>query len=172
MMDEAEGLPEQIGTPAGVRLMSPMHESPCNSGPTDGPHLLSPLPPPGRRGWQRLKPRFGIGSRLAVGLAAITGVILIGRAPVTETTREAVEAVRSIQNEDEPLARRASSVLEKLIAYDRAVGASLQDGHTSNVGAITVPGGALAAAVTGFFDGTPRPTLSAEIGRASCRERV
>ena len=122
MIAQAEGLPEQIRTLRSSSLMSPMHESPCNPAPTDGPSPLPPLPPRGRRGWQRLKPRLGIGSRLTVGLAAVTGVMLLGHAPVTQTTREALEAVRSMQNEHEPHARRASSVMQARFASTSSPG--------------------------------------------------
>src|SRR5882762_4676772 len=104
-----------------------MHETPTERNEADWPRNPSPPLPPvqrpqARQGWRRFKPRFGIGSRLALGLAAVAGVILVGHVLATRTTREAVEAVRSMQNEREPLARRASAVLEKLVAYDRAVG--------------------------------------------------
>src|SRR5256885_11206318 len=73
------------------------------------------------RGWRLRVPRLGIGRRLGLGLAAVTTVLMLGEGLATRTTREALEAVRSMQNEDEPLANRANAVLEGLLAYDRAV---------------------------------------------------
>ena len=122
---------------------------------------LLPAPSAGsRRGWGRLRPRFGIGSRLAFGLAAVAAVILFGHEVSTRTTRQATEAVRRMQSESEPLARRAEAVLENLVAYDRAVGAYLEAGRSSDFGNITAAGNALQNAVTAYYDGTPAPPLS------------
>ena len=122
---------------------------------------LLPAPSAGsRRGWGRLRPRFGIGSRLAFGLAAVAAVILFGHEVATRTTRQATEAVRRMQSESEPLARRAEAVLENLVAYDRAVGAYLEAGRSSDFGNITAAGNALQNAVIAYYDGTPAPPLS------------
>src|SRR5881275_964389 len=94
---------------------------------------ISQSQPPGapdaERAWLRWlprrsprSPRLGIGWRLGLGLAAVTAVLLLGESLATRTARQALEAVRSMQTEHEPLANRANAVLEKLIAYDRAVG--------------------------------------------------
>src|SRR5437762_12888652 len=96
---------------------------------------ISQSPPPGppdaERAWlwwlprprrSPRSPRLGIGWRLGLGLAAVTAVLLLGESLATRTARQALEAVRSMQTEDEPLANRANAVLEKLTAYDRAAG--------------------------------------------------
>src|ERR1700694_5820417 len=72
-----------------------------------------------RRGWRSRAPRLGIGWRLGLGLTAVATVLWLGEALAARTTREALEAVRSMQNEHEPLANSANAVLEKLLAYDR-----------------------------------------------------
>ncbi|HTW39166.1 MAG TPA: EAL domain-containing protein [Steroidobacteraceae bacterium] len=66
--------------------------------------------------------RLGVGGHLALGLAAVGTVVLAGHIIASRTTRAAVEAVRSMQADYEPLARRAGFVIEKLAAYDQAVG--------------------------------------------------
>ena len=112
------------------------------------------LPAPvaaGRRGW---RPRFGIGSRLALGLAAVAAVILVGHGLATRTTRQSTEAVRRMQSESEPLARRANAVLERLVAYDRSVSEYLQAGRSSDFGTITTAGEALQSALTTYYDST------------------
>ena len=76
----------------------------------------------------RLRLRLGIGGRLALGLAAVSAVIVWGHVLATRTTRMAVEAVQSMQTEHEPRAQRASAVVESLVAYDRAVIEYLQSG--------------------------------------------
>src|SRR5262249_324155 len=113
-----------------------------------------------RRGWGRLRPRFGIASRLAFGLAAVAAVIIFGHEVATRTTRQATEAVRRMQSESEPLALRADAVLEPLVAYDRAVGEYLEAGRSSDFGNITKAGDALRNAIAAYYDGTPEPPLS------------
>ena len=71
-------------------------------------------------------PLLGIAWRLGLGLAAIAAVLVGAEVLATRTTRDALEAVRLMQSEQEPLASRADAVLEKLVAYDRAVGAFVQ----------------------------------------------
>ena len=115
---------------------------------------------PGGRGWRGLKPRLGIGSRLALGLAAVAAVILIGHGLATRTTRQASDAVRTMQSESEPVARRASAVLENLVAYDRAVSEYLQAGRSSDFGTITTAGSALEGALAAYYDSQPAPTLA------------
>src|SRR6478609_9475184 len=90
-------------------------------------------PPPGAvpcpqrmRGWRLGAPLLGIAWRLGLGLAAIAAVLVGAEVLATRTTRDALEAVRLMQSEQEPLASRADAVLEKLVAYDRAVGAFVQ----------------------------------------------
>jgi hypothetical protein len=93
-----------------------MQENPVQTADPAAPVRRSSRPAAARRSF-----RLGIGARLALGLAAVAGVILIGHTVATETTRKAVEAVRSMQQDHEPIARRAGAVVEKLVAYDRAV---------------------------------------------------
>jgi diguanylate cyclase (GGDEF)-like protein len=107
------------------------------------------VPPPAASARRGL--RLGIGSRLALGLAAVAAVILWGHVLATRTTRIAVEAVRSMQTEHEPRAQRASAVVESLVAYDRAVIEYLQSGKSSGLGGITSAGDALDSAVLTYF---------------------
>ena len=110
-----------------------------------------------RRGW---RPRIGIGSRLALGLAAVAAVILMGHELATRTTRQATDAVRTMQSESEPLARRASAVLERLVAFDRSVSEYLQAGRSSDFSTITAAGDALQSALTAYYDSTPAPSIT------------
>ncbi|MDB6088520.1 MAG: hypothetical protein JWN85_1304 [Gammaproteobacteria bacterium] len=142
------------------RSLCRMHNSAIETVQPDPPVSLLPSRPDSRREWRGLKPRLGIGSRLALGLAAVAAVILVGHGLATRTTGEAVEAVRSMQTKHEPLARRASAVLEQLVSYDRAVSEFLQAGRTSDFGMITSAGDALQDALTAYYDTTPPPPLS------------
>src|SRR5437762_13805072 len=94
---------------------------------------ISQSPPPGppdaERAWlwwlprprrSPRSPRLGIGWRLGLGLAAVTAVLLLGESLATRTARQALEAVRRMQTEPEPLAHRANAVPGKLGAYARA----------------------------------------------------
>jgi diguanylate cyclase (GGDEF)-like protein len=110
-----------------------------------------------RRPW---RPRLGIGSRLAIGLTAVSAVILIGHTLASQTTAKAVEAVQSMQQEHEPLARRAGSVQEKLVGYDRAVSEYVQAGRAPDLSAIDAARDALAASVKDYFEGEPRPFVT------------
>jgi diguanylate cyclase (GGDEF)-like protein len=95
--------------------------------------------------------RLGIGGRLALGLAAVSAVIVWGHILATRTTRIAVEAVRSMQTEHEPRAQRASTVMESLVAYDRTVIEYLQSGSSSGLGSISSAADSLDAAVLTYF---------------------
>src|SRR6266478_3266745 len=121
-----------------------------------------PLPAPRvPRGWRLRVPRLGIGWRLGLGLAAVTTVLMLGEGLATRTTREALEAVRSMQNEHEPLANSANAVLEKLLAYDRAVDEDLQAHNPYEFRVMTEAGDALEAAVAAYFGASPPPPLTA-----------
>jgi diguanylate cyclase (GGDEF)-like protein len=109
---------------------------------------------------RRLRPRFGIGTRLTLGLAAVAAVVLVAHVLATRTTRAAVEAVRNMRTQQEPLAHRASVILEKLSAYDRAVGDDLGSDRNGDLQTLTAAGDALQQAVERYFDGTPRPKLT------------
>src|SRR6185312_2505708 len=105
-------------------------------------------PPAPRRRWRL---RVGIGARLGLGLAAITAVIVFGHVLVQRTTFNAVQVVNSMQTEHEPLARSASAVVAKLVAYDRAVTEYLQSTRPATLDAITAAGSELEAAVAAYF---------------------
>ena len=108
--------------------------------------------------------RVGIGARLLLGLAAITAVVFAGHLLVERTTFKAVQAVNSMQTEHEPLARSASAVVAKLVAYDRAVTEYLQSSKNPGLDAITAAGGELDSAVAAYFGRhTPSITASADL---------
>jgi diguanylate cyclase (GGDEF)-like protein len=88
-------------------------------------------------------------------------VLVAGEILATRTAREALEAVRSMQNEHEPLASRASAVLVRLVDYDRAVGEYVQAHNGADFAAITTAGAALEDALGSYFDGTPAPPVTA-----------
>lgn len=113
------------------------------------------LPPPVGAIPRRL--RLGIGGRLALGLAAVAGVIVWGHVLATRTTRIAVETVQSMQTEHEPRAQRANAVVQSLAAYDRAVIEYLQSGRSSELGSITAAGDALDSAILTYFQPSGRP---------------
>ncbi|MGH8290451.1 MAG: putative bifunctional diguanylate cyclase/phosphodiesterase [Steroidobacteraceae bacterium] len=109
---------------------------------------------------RRLRARFGIGTRLTLGLAAVAAVVVVAHVLATRTTRAAVEAVRSMRTVHEPLAYRASVILEKLSAYDRAVGDDLQSDNNGDFLTLSSAGDALQKAVDRYFSGAPPPTLA------------
>ena len=123
---------------------------------------LAAKPPPSAGGLaSRL--RFGIGRRLAFGLMAVAVVILVGHGIAARTTRAAVNAVRNMQQEHEPVARRASAVMQQLVAYDRAVGEYLQGIPAAESNDIGAAADALGAAVQSYFEGPPVPDLTEAI---------
>ena len=127
-------------------------------------------PRPSRGVWRLRAPRLGIGWRLGLGLAALAAVLVAGEQFATRTTREALQAARSMQSEHQPLADGASAVLEKLVAYDRAVGEYAQAPSAADLGAITGAGEALEAAVERYFSSSPPPPLTA--GAAALRAQI
>ena len=114
--------------------------------------------PPTPRTAARL--RLGIGARLALGLATVATVIVIGHGIATQHTRLAVQSLRSMQLEHEPQARRAAAVMEKLADYDRAVIEYLQGDHQFAFASITAAGGALDLAVNHYFNDVPAPAAT------------
>jgi diguanylate cyclase (GGDEF)-like protein len=116
-------------------------------------------PPPAPRRWRLRTPRLGIGWRLILGLTAVAAVLIAGEVLATRTTREALDAVRSMQNDHEPLASAASAVLEKLVAYDRAVGEYVQARSAADFSSITAAGAALEGAVGAYFRSAPESSL-------------
>src|SRR5579872_3806335 len=118
---------------------------------TETAAVAAPAQQPAARPPRRFRLRAGIGARLALGLAAITAVMVSGHVLVQRTTFNAAQAVNSMQTEHEPLARSASAVVAKLVAYDRAVTEYLQSTRDPAVDAITAAGGDLEAAVATYF---------------------
>ena len=124
-----------------------------------GPAAPPPVPPP-RRSWLARALRLGVGARLGLGLAAVAAVLIVGETDATRTSRAALQAVRSMQTEHEPLASRASTVLVRLVDFDRALGEYLQAHNDADFAAITSAGNALQDALGGYYDGTPPPPAS------------
>ena len=120
----------------------------------------TPSPASRRRAWLPRAPRLGVGARLALGLAAVAAVLVAGEILATRTAREALQAVRSMQNEHEPLASRASTVLARLVDCDRAVGEYVRAQNGTDFAAITTAGAALEDALGSYFDGPPAPPLT------------
>jgi hypothetical protein len=127
--------------------------------PLPEPHLPVTSEPKGH-GWRTLKPRLGISSHLALGLAAVTVVILVGHELAARTTSQATEAVRRMQSESEPLARRANAVLDNLVAYDRTISEYLEAGRSSDLHSITEAGKALESAASVYYESKPSPALT------------
>src|SRR6266436_10369256 len=154
----AVALNENKFSPAGsglCRMHKPITE-------TARPGAPRPTPAPrAARDWRWRGPRLGIGWRLGLGLAAVTTVLVLGEVLAARTTREALAAVRSMQNEHEPLANSANAVLENLLAYDRAVDEDLQAHNPYEFRAMTEAGDALEAAVAAYFGASPPPPLTA-----------
>src|SRR5581483_6839006 len=86
---------------------------------------------------------------------AVMAVILVGHTLATRTTRQASVAVRRMQTESEPLAQRANSVLERMVAYDRVVSEYLQSGRSSDFSTIVASGHALESAIAAYYDRIP-----------------
>jgi diguanylate cyclase (GGDEF)-like protein len=101
--------------------------------------------------------RLGIGARLALGLATVATVIMIGHGLATENTRRAVESLQSMQAEYAPQAHRAEAVMEKLADYDRAVVEYLQGDHQSAPESITSAADDVDLAANHYFNDVPAP---------------
>ena len=104
--------------------------------------------------------RLGIGARLALGLAAVAAVILIGQGLARQNTRLAVQALRDMQLETEPQARRAATAVSKLEGYDRAVIEYLQSDHQTALDSTTTAGDELDLAVNHYFNDPPAPVAT------------
>jgi diguanylate cyclase (GGDEF)-like protein len=87
--------------------------------------------------------RLGVGSHLALGLAAVALVVVAGHLAAKRTTHEAIEAVSSVQRTHEPIARLAGTVIEKLAAFDRTVHEALKSDRAIDTQAINAAGMAL-----------------------------
>jgi hypothetical protein len=121
----------------------------------------NPLPP--AAGGVRRSLKLGIGGRLFLGLTAVAVVILVGHRIATDTTRRAVDAVRAMQNTHEPLARRAGTIVEKLVAYDRAVSEYMQAARAPDENSIALAANALEASMAAYFDGNPKPAVTPSV---------
>jgi diguanylate cyclase (GGDEF)-like protein len=122
------------------------------------------------RGWRA--PRLGIGLRLGLGLALVATVLIAGEVLATRTSREALGAVRSMQREHEPLAGGASAVLEKLVAFDRAVVEYVQAHGRVEFATITNAGDALERSVADYFALSPPLTAGAGGLRAQITRHI
>jgi len=114
--------------------------------------------------------------RLGLGLALVATVLIAGEMLATRTSREALGAVRSMQREHEPLAGGASAVLEKLVAFDRAVVEYVQAHGRVDFNTIGNAGDALERSVGDYFALSPPVTpgaggLRAEITRHIAKGR-
>ncbi len=128
------------------RDLTPHADAPSRARPARRPRSGSPL--------------LGIAWRLGLGLTAVAAVLIGAEVLSTRTTRDALEAVRAMQDEHEPLARGADAVLERLVAYDRAVGAFVQAHAGADANAIAQAGDALEDAVAGYFASQPAPPVT------------
>lgn len=116
-------------------------------------------------------PYLSIGWRLGLGLAAVAAVLVASEVLSTRTTREALDAVRVMQNEHEPLASSANAVLEKLVAFDGIVSEFMRAGNATDFAAITTAGDALDSAVMRYFGSAPQAPVTPG-APLSLRERL
>lgn len=79
--------------------------------------------------------RLGIRTSLILGLTVVTLVILVGYGLSSQTASRAAQAVRRMQALNEPLAQGANLLLERLTAFDRAVGTTTQMASSGRAGA-------------------------------------
>jgi diguanylate cyclase (GGDEF)-like protein len=125
------------------------------------PRASTAAPAPRARARRVASPLLGIAWRLGLGLAAVAAVLTGAEVLATRTTRDALEAVRVMQNEHETLVGSADAVLEKLVAYDRAVGAYVQARAGADPQALAQAGDALEDALATYFGSRPRPPVTA-----------
>jgi diguanylate cyclase (GGDEF)-like protein len=111
----------------------------------------------------RLTFRLGIGGRLFLGLTAVAAVILVGHTIATQTTRRAVTAVREMQHTHEPLARRAGTIVERLVGFDRAVSEYVQGAHEPDENSIEQARVALERSLDAYFNGDPKPAATPSV---------
>lgn len=121
------------------------------------------------KGSARFRVRLGVGGHLALGLAAVALVVLAGHLLAKQTTREAMEAVRSVQREYEPMEYRARTVVENLAGYDRGVSEYLKTGKLSEAREIPDSAAALTAALDAHIAALKEP-VSVEL--ATLRRQV
>jgi diguanylate cyclase (GGDEF)-like protein len=95
--------------------------------------------------------RFGLGGRLALGLAAVGAVVLGGHFLTGRATHQAEEAVRDMQREYEPLARRAGTIIERLAAYDRNTAELLKSAGAGGQTDASTAESQLTTAVASYF---------------------
>ncbi|MBV8341757.1 MAG: EAL domain-containing protein [Gammaproteobacteria bacterium] len=112
------------------------------------------------RGLRLRRPRLGIGWRLGLGLSLVSAVLIAGEVLATRITHHALTTVRSLQLEHEPLAGRASAILEKLVAFDHTVGEYLQARASADLGSLAAAGAALDGAVGAYFALAPPPAVT------------
>jgi len=142
-----------------------------SSSTAPSPPTAAPARPPRRaRLWRA--PRLGIGLRLGLGMAVVAAVLIAGEELATRTSREALSAVRSMQSEHEPLAGGASAVLEKLVAFDRAVVEYVQAHGNADFSSIGNAGDALQSAVLAYFALSPPVTPDAGGLRAQITRHI
>jgi diguanylate cyclase (GGDEF)-like protein len=138
---------------------------------TDTPPPRGAAPPAATaaRAWRPRLPRLGIGWRLSLGLALVAAVLIAGEVLVATTTRQALVAVRRMQNEHEPIASGASAVLERLVAFDRAVGEYVEAHGSAGLRNINDAGDALQSALSSYFTRTPLPPVTPEASALRAR---
>ena len=110
--------------------------------------------------------------RLGLGLALVATVLIAGEVLTTRTSREALGAVRSMQREHEPLAGGASAVLEKLVAFDRAVVEYVQAHGRVDFTTVGNAGDTLERSVADYFALSPPVTPGANGLRAQITRHI
>jgi diguanylate cyclase (GGDEF)-like protein len=93
-------------------------------------------------------------------MMAVAAVLVAGELLATRTTSTALTAAHSMQSEHEPLASAAGTLLEQLVAFDRAVGEYVQAGSGTDFQTVSSASDDLEAAVQQYFDRSPPPALS------------
>jgi len=124
----------------------------------------------------RRRLRLTIGTHLALALAVIGAVVFIGQSIATRTSRTAMDAVRSMELEYEPRARRAATIIEKLATYDRSVVEYLETQRSTDDHLISTARSQLDTAIAAYFDGPEAdagapPELRQQLARHESRGR-
>lgn len=116
--------------------------------------------------------RIGLAVYLALGFGAIAAVLLIGNAYTSRNTEYAIETLRDTEVARVPFARTANLIIDRMLAYDRAVFAQLQSNDPATREAIESAKRRLDAAIDAYVTQRPESASNSDALLARLKDHV